>query len=156
MGITDLGFVQQPPVERPVFLCDVPRSCQDDSLSRYVGSQNTTNTTTDIQQNFIGDFKIGNMRNRLVAGVDYFNSKSNGSSNYILFDKVSSTGADPKYASLSEAAVNAKLSGNTPSRSNSNSNTYSVYFSDVLNLTDQLLLMASLRLDHFDDKVPIM
>lgn len=125
---------------------------RDDSLSRYVGSQNTTNTTTDIQQNFIGDFKIGNMRNRLVAGVDYFNSKSNGSSNYILFDKVSSTGADPKYASLSEAAVNAKLSGNTPSRSNSNSNTYSVYFSDVLNLTDQLLLMASLRLDHFDDK----
>lgn len=125
---------------------------RDDTLSRYVGSQNTTGTTVDIQQNFIGDFKIGNMRNRLVVGFDYFNSKSNGSSNYILFDKISSTGADPNYTNLSEAAVNAKLSGNTPSKSNSNANTYSVYFSDVLNATDRLLLMASLRLDYFDDK----
>ncbi|MFV0310127.1 MAG: TonB-dependent receptor plug domain-containing protein, partial [Dysgonomonas sp.] len=119
---------------------------RDDTLSRYVGSQNTTGTTVDIQQNFIGDFKIGNMRNRLVVGFDYFNSKSNGSSNYILFDKISSTGADPNYTNLSEAAVNAKLSGSTPSKSNSNANTYSVYFSDVLNVTDRLLLMASLRL----------
>ncbi|MDR1501075.1 MAG: TonB-dependent receptor [Prevotella sp.] len=125
---------------------------RDDTLSRYVGSQNTTGTTVDIQQNFIGDFKIGNMRNRLVVGFDYFNSKSNGSSNYILFDKISSTGADPNYTNLSETAVNAKLSGNTPSKSNSNANTYSVYFSDVLNVTDRLLLMASLRLDYFDDK----
>lgn len=125
---------------------------RDDTLSRYVGSQNTTGTTVDIQQNFIGDFKIGNMRNRLVVGFDYFNSKSNGSSNYILFDKISSTGADPNYTNLSEAAVNAKLSGSTPSKSNSNANTYSVYFSDVLNVTDRLLLMASLRLDYFDDK----
>lgn len=125
---------------------------RDDTLSRYVGSQNTTGTTMDIQQNFIGDFKIGNMRNRLVVGVDYFNNKSNGSSNYILFDKISSTGADKNYANLSEAAVNAKLAGNTPSRSNSNSNTYSAYFSDILNITDKLLLMASLRLDYFDDK----
>lgn len=125
---------------------------KDDTLSRYVGSQNTTNTTMDIQQNFIGDFKIGNMRNRLVVGFDYFNSKSNGSSSYILFDRISSTGADKNYTKLSEQAVNEKLAGGIPSRSTSNSNTYSVYFSDVLNITDQLLLMASLRLDNFDDK----
>ena len=125
---------------------------KDDTLSRYVGALNSTNTTIDIQQNFIGDFKIGNMRNRLVVGVDYFNNKSNGSSNYILFDRISSTGADKNYTSLSEATVNAKLSGSTPSKSNTNSNTYSAYFSDVLNITDQLLLMASFRLDHFDDK----
>jgi iron complex outermembrane receptor protein len=29
-------------------------------------------TTDNIQQNFIGDFKIGNHRNRLVVGLDYF------------------------------------------------------------------------------------
>lgn len=125
---------------------------QDDTLSRYVGDQNTTTMTYDIQQNFIGDFKIGNMRNRLVAGLDYFYSKENSTSNYLLFDKISSTGTDPNYSKLSEASAKATLANGTPSRSITKANTYSAYFSDVLNVTDRLLVMASLRLDYFDNK----
>ncbi len=41
----------------------------DTLLSRYVRAQNSTGTTLDIQQNFIGDFKLLGMRNRLVAGL---------------------------------------------------------------------------------------
>lgn len=125
---------------------------KDDSLNRWVGSQNATGTTMDIQQNFIGDFKIGNLRNRLVVGLDYFHTKSNDASSYILFDKVASQGTDPSYAKINAASVEAALGGNTPSKSISKSNIYSAYFSDVLNLTDQLLVMASLRLDHFSNE----
>lgn len=124
---------------------------KDDSLSRYVGEQNTTTSTLDIQQNFIGDFKIGSMRNRLVVGFDYFYNKENSNSNYVLFDNVSSTGADPNYSMLNKASANEALAKGTPYKSISKANTYSMYFSDVLNVTDRLLLMASLRLDHFDN-----
>ena len=33
-------------------------------------------TTNNIQQNFIGDFKIGKLRNRMVVGVDYYQQDS--------------------------------------------------------------------------------
>lgn len=125
---------------------------KDDTLSRYVGEQNTTTSTFDVQQNFIGDFKIGSMRNRLVLGLDYFYTKENSSSNYVLFDKVSSVGTDPNYNKLNQASANEALAKGTPYRSISKANTYSAYFSDVLNVTDKFLLMASLRLDHFDNK----
>jgi iron complex outermembrane receptor protein len=42
---------------------------------------NTNFIATDIQQNFIGDFKIGKFRNRMVAGLDYYN-------NYNDFDRL--------------------------------------------------------------------
>ena len=41
-------------------------------LGRYFNYQDNKNVTTDIQQNFIGDFKIGKLRNRIVVGLDYF------------------------------------------------------------------------------------
>lgn len=125
---------------------------KDDTLSRYVGDQNATTNTFDIQQNFIGDFKIGSLRNRLVAGIDYFSSSENSSSNYIKFDDISSKGGDPHYGALSKAGVQAKLAESTPYTSISDMRIYSAYFSDVLNVTDRLLLMASLRLDYFDNR----
>ncbi|WP_353121880.1 TonB-dependent receptor [Dysgonomonas capnocytophagoides] len=124
---------------------------KDDILSRWVGAQNATTNTFDIQQNFIGDFKIGNLRNRLVVGVDYFSSNDNSSSNYIKFDEVSSKG-DSHYGDLSKAAVDTLLARSTPYASITNTRVYSAYFSDVLNVTDRLLLMASLRLDYFDNR----
>ncbi|MDZ7607411.1 MAG: hypothetical protein U5K79_17905 [Cyclobacteriaceae bacterium] len=45
-----------------------------DTFGRYISLRNGETNTTDIQQNFIGDFKIGNLRNRVIVGVDYFKS----------------------------------------------------------------------------------
>lgn len=39
----------------------------------WITKESSQTSTSDIQQNFIGDFKIGTMRNRLVVGLDYFN-----------------------------------------------------------------------------------
>src|SRR5690606_14181266 len=44
-----------------------------DTFTRFITKLNGETITTDIQQNFIGDFKIGNFRNRIVAGLDYYN-----------------------------------------------------------------------------------
>lgn len=125
----------------------------DTLLSRYVGAQNSTGTTLDLQQNFIGDFKVLGLRNRLVAGIDFFSNKGNNNTGYVLFDNVNSVKPDdPRYGQISKAAVEAKLAAVNPARNITTQYTYSAYASDVLNVTDQLLLMASLRVDRFDNK----
>jgi iron complex outermembrane receptor protein len=53
-------------------------------FTRFISKRNGETLATDIQQNFIGDFKIGNLRNRLVAGIDYYRSNiRNGSSGWV-------------------------------------------------------------------------
>src|SRR5690606_6449416 len=44
----------------------------DNEFSQYFHKELQTTHTTNIQQNFNGDFKIGSLRNRLVAGLDYY------------------------------------------------------------------------------------
>jgi iron complex outermembrane receptor protein len=126
----------------------------DTLLSRYITDQTAISTTTGIQQNFIGDFKIGKMRNRLVLGLDFLNIQShNNNTPYVLFDMVNSVEVnDPRYGQLNRQALDAKFASNPSStRTLSKGSNYSVYFSDVLNLTENFIAMASLRLDHFDN-----
>lgn len=128
----------------------------NNSIARDVWAIDGRSNTLQIQQNFTGDFKIGGLRNRLVAGIDYLNqsaaikySDPNGGTD--SFDVLNITGAMPTYNNFNKAKVDS-LFQNTPvstSYSRYNTNTYSVYASDVLNITDNLLAMASLRVDYF-------
>ncbi|MFH7002335.1 TonB-dependent siderophore receptor [Flavobacterium bizetiae] len=122
--------------------------------------------TTDIQQNFIGDFKIGNMRNRLVVGLDYFskntiyngtgwawvyNVNAQGEKNYI--DPATGLivpGNPARDRVLTQSSVDNILSTTGVKDNNIKDATYSVYASDVINITSKLIAMASLRLDYFD------
>lgn len=127
----------------------------DEMLERNISLQNSVNTTTDIQQNFIGDFKIAGLRNRLVVGLDYLNQTvNNDNSPYIVFDNTSGITADANYVKLSRSAVEAKLAASTlaPTKNNIKSNIYSTYASNVLNITDRLVAMLSLRVDRFQNK----
>lgn len=45
-----------------------------ENFARYISKRNSETNTTDIQQNFLGDFKIAGLRNRIVIGLDYYNS----------------------------------------------------------------------------------
>lgn len=120
-------------------------------------------TTDNIQQNFIGDFKIGNLRNRLVVGLDYFLQTTkyqypyydaNGYSNVFLpYDIVNldSTSAwDPvsrdKFKTIDRKSTESDIS---------RFSTLSAYVSNVLNITDNFLVMASVRMDHYknDDTI---
>lgn len=132
------------------------RKATDDSLERNISYQNTINTTFDVQQNFTGDFKIANLRNRLVAGLDYVRVKvNNDNSPYIVFDFVDGLRNDDKnYVKISRSAVDQKIAASTaaPTRNHSTTYTYSAYVADVLNITDELIAMLSLRVDRFNSK----
>lgn len=128
----------------------------DEMLERNVSLQNTVNTATDLQQNFIGDFKLLGLRNRMIVGLDYLNQTiNNDNSPYIVFDNVS--GLNPKdvnYTKISKPAVESRLAASTaaPTKNNTKSNIYSMYASDVLNITDRLMGMLSLRVDRFENR----
>lgn len=134
-------------------------------LNRYISDQNSETFGTDIQQNFIGDFTIGEMRNRVVAGLDYFNRNvvnnnsayvGNGSiyigNNIEQFNAVLGI-TEPPFIDdsgiLSQAGTDALLSNSRRVASSTKEEIYSAYVQDVLNITPSLSVMASLRADRF-------
>ncbi|UGS22853.1 TonB-dependent siderophore receptor [Flavobacterium channae] len=127
-------------------------SANGDEFTRFISKADGTFYTTDIQQNFIGDFKIGNMRNRMVAGLDYYNSRLlNGGTGRVANGTVSLVnGTDTGV--LTQAGTDALLTGSFAGNTEANQEIMSAYVSDVLNVTNKLSVMASLRLDYFDGK----
>ncbi|WP_444660168.1 TonB-dependent siderophore receptor [Flavobacterium columnare] len=124
-----------------------------DEFTRYVSKRNGQTLGTDIQQNFIGDFKIGNLRNRLVAGVDYYVSNiQNGSSGWVDNGTVSLTNQTDT-GDVTQAGVDNLLVGSFEGNSTAETKILSAYFSDVLNITDKLSVMGSLRVDNFKGSV---
>lgn len=104
--------------------------------------------TQQFQQNFIGDFKIGNLRNRLLVGLDYFRTSVESYRASLSYDEipVTATGAQLliREARVDSLRTSAKYAGGRDV-----TNSYGLYVSDVLNITDRLLLMASLRANRF-------
>lgn len=127
-------------------------------FDQYIHKDNHISNTLDIQQNFNGDFKLGNMRNRVLVGLDYFNNNviDNGTG-YSLMRQVTPQGGiieiDPAHPiAATQSAVDALLAGTGASTSNSSNTVFAAYASDVLNITPVLSVMASLRADYFVNK----
>lgn len=122
-------------------------------------NEDQTIQTIDIQQNFNGDFKIGNMRNRLVAGLDYYhrNFKDNGSG-WVTGRNISPQGdvmavePYPAPVPLNRYSIDTLLAASGSQFSQIKNGSYAAYFSNVLNLTPALAVMVSLRADYFDSK----
>lgn len=103
-------------------------------------------TTNNIQQNFIGDFKIGKLRNRMVVGVDYYQQDSKNqypmfkNSVFAVYDQVKLDDTTA-WQGISRSAVN-----NLPRTATNNQtdtfSTISGYVSDVLDVTPSLHVMA--------------
>jgi iron complex outermembrane receptor protein len=136
----------------------------DDTFTRYISKQNANTETTDIQQNFIGDFKIANLRNRVVIGADYFTAtQTSNNTGYAFYGNITPEGgsngdnpftpeveedAYPLSSSGVDAALESQAIGNNKSRYH----IYSLYASDVLDITNNFSAMVGLRLDHFDNE----
>ncbi|MDH7460374.1 TonB-dependent receptor [Chitinophagaceae bacterium 26-R-25] len=115
-------------------------------------SDNSSDQVIELQQNFIGESKIGNLKNRFVSGVDYFRQHTDQVFSAITFDTVNAMGSIPNYNKFNRVNLDAMYATKGPDFSfptNFVSNTYSAYAFDVLNLTDNLLVTAGLRFDHF-------
>lgn len=112
---------------------------------------NTNFIATNVQQNFIGDFKIGNFRNRMVVGLDYYNNSNDfdritiNTSTFDFTNPPANSGATKQIVDTMAEAGNGTL------RKEKNSdNTYAAYVSDVFNFSEKLSLMASLRVDRYE------
>ncbi|WP_184550561.1 TonB-dependent receptor [Mucilaginibacter sp. FT3.2] len=110
---------------------------------------------TNVQQNFIGDFKIGHFRNRVVAGLEYYNQKSNNTNVTVIMPAISYLTPGAAYNNFTADKVSALVAAAAPKVGDyvqNNQSSYAAYVSDVFNLTDRLNAMASIRVDRFDNK----
>jgi iron complex outermembrane receptor protein len=123
-----------------------------DSFTRFISDRNGQTITTDFQQNFIGEFNLGKLKNRMVVGLDYYDqSIFNGSTGWVANGTVTlSDGNDTGI--LTQAGVDNLLRNSFEGNSTGKSTVLSAYFSDVINLRSNLALMASLRADRFEGK----
>jgi len=120
-----------------------------DSFTHYAAKINAETRTTDIQQNFIGKFNLGKLKNRIVIGFDYFSIfKKDNSTGWSGIGTVTLSNSTTTSV-LSNAAVDAILADTNVSNSSATQETYSAYVSDVVNITPTLSAMLSLRIDQF-------
>ena len=47
-------------------------------FTRYMNNQDSMTLTSDVQKNFIGDFKFLGMRNRIAGGIGHLNFQPAG------------------------------------------------------------------------------
>jgi len=119
----------------------------DSTIARSVRNQ-TPETFGNIQfqQNFIGDFNLGKLRNRVVIGLDY---------NYNYYDLYRATVSYDvvnllhNIPDMNAEKINALSYEKGFSASSNKSYSYGAYISDVLNITPALMAMLSVRADHF-------
>lgn len=130
-----------------------PRWLTDSTMTRNIGLYSArTLAFVQLQQNFNGDFKIGKLRNRMVIGADITQTKTKLDYTYTPYDTIN---VKHDFAPLYAQKVNALLASRTPGFYSNTQTSYSAYTSDVINITDQLLAMASVRVDHFVNKSSI-
>ncbi len=121
-------------------------------------TRKSRNNIFEVQQYFNGDFKIAGHRNRAVFGLDFTNINSNQnfySEDYIDIVPTNVSGFD--YSTFNNEMIShyydtadASLIQSYPIISKTN--IYSAFVSDVFNITDNLDVIAALRVDHFHNK----
>lgn len=119
---------------------------------RFISDRNGQTITTDVQQNFIGNFDLGRFKNKMVVGLDYYNSNIlNGSTGWVANGTVSlQDGSDTGI--LTRAGVDDLLKDSFEGNSTASNQVLSAYVSDVIEVLPQFSVMASVRVDRFSDQ----
>lgn len=127
----------------------------DSIISRFAANQNSVSQVVNAQQNFVGDFQIGDMRNRLLVGLDYLSQQTeNHNSPYVLVDSLNTSIDDPKYSNYGSAVIDAVIAASTSPRTNNRTRNqvFGAYVSNMLDVTPNLHVLLALRIDRFDNK----
>lgn len=140
-----------------------------DYMARMSRKFEDTFDSHQVQQNISGDFKIGEMRNRIVIGIDYYhqniksswrNFQSNkygslfGYAFQNIFDTVNINEPNANYYNFEKNRLDGLYQTSQIGTTDYGgiTNIYSTYVNDVLNITDHLLVNAGLRFDRFNAK----
>jgi iron complex outermembrane recepter protein len=119
------------------------------TFGRYISKRNGETNTTDLQQNFIGDFNIGKMRNRLLVGVDFYQSQIlNASTGWVGNGAVTLQDGNDS-GDLTQVGVDSLLIGTFEGVSTAKTQVVSAYVSNVISILPNLNAMVSLRVDNF-------
>ncbi|CAC9974085.1 TonB-dependent receptor [Flavobacterium panici] len=125
----------------------------NETLRQQVTNQDYPYYGTDIQQNFNGDFKIGSLRNRVVAGLDYYSVRATRNDATVNMPAINYRTPGDAYNNFTIDKIEPLFATATYTNYTSNDErTYSAYVSDVLNITDRLIIMAGLRADRYINK----
>jgi iron complex outermembrane receptor protein len=123
-------------------------------FTRYIADVGGETNTTGIQQNFVGNFNFGSVKNKLLVGLDYFQRDfiqgGTGWIGYGVVDIVNQS--DTKAGVLTKSSVDFALQGAGQEIGHAQAKIYSAYISDVVNILPNLSAMLSLRMDHFTGK----
>lgn len=129
-------------------------------------TKNSKDQFIELQQNFIGNFNIGQFRNRFLGGLDFTHHYSDQFFGGNTYDTITAykylkdtTGAiyRSQYQSFNRTNMDRlyqQVGDQFTYPANFIANTYSAYVSDMFNVTDNLMLLAAVRLDHFDNRGP--
>ncbi|MGN8070439.1 TonB-dependent receptor domain-containing protein [Mucilaginibacter sp. 22184] len=127
----------------------------DTGIRRQVTKEDYPYYITNVQQNFIGDFKIGKFRNRIVTGFEYYSQKSNFTNAVVNMPLINYKNPGAAYNNYTPEKVSALINAQAPKVGDyvqNNQSSFAAYVSDVFNITDRLNAMASLRIDRFINK----
>ncbi|GAA4807977.1 TonB-dependent receptor [Olivibacter ginsenosidimutans] len=125
----------------------------NDSLSRSMTYSNYYKSRDiDVQENIMGDFLLGTMRNRLLIGAELYSTNYRSNSAFTVFDTINVADPGKAYSALTMPALIDRVKNLPFSIGSSTQNTYSAYVQDALNITDKLIALASIRWDYFDNK----
>lgn len=126
-------------------------SANGDEFTRYISKLGGETNTTGIQQNFVGNFNIGKVKNKLLFGLDYFQRQFLlGGTGWAGFGTISLVNqTDTKAGELNQAAVNTALASTQNAIGSMETKIYSAYISDVVYILPNLSAMLSARVDHF-------
>ncbi|TYP88190.1 iron complex outermembrane receptor protein [Sphingobacterium allocomposti] len=127
----------------------------DTLINRFAADQDYVAKTVNAQQNFVGDFRLGNMRNRILIGADYlFQQAETHNSPYVLVDQINTSYDDPDYYKFNAASIDAAIAASNGAETNnrSRSQVFGAYVSNVLDITPSLHAHLALRMDYFDNK----
>ena len=117
-------------------------------------TQDSKKNYFQIQQNFNADFKIGSMRNRLVLGLDYLRVRDKQYFYGTTYDMINMTDAAVDITAFNGRNMRAKYAAGEVDFTyplDGTTETYSAYVADVLDLTDNVNVMAGVRFDYFDN-----
>lgn len=126
-------------------------SSNGNEFTRFITKAYGETNTTGIQQNFVGNFNIGSVKNKLLFGLDYLQREFLiGGTGWTGFGTISLINqTDTSFQNLNKSAVDNALAGTNQEINTMTAQIYSAYVSDVVNILPNLSAMLSLRLDHF-------
>lgn len=133
---------------------DVSNPQPTTNFQLYAQNTNARTKTLNLQQNFTGNFKLGDLQNKLLVGVDYLSNQIiDQSSNWGYLHTVNAQGeliyGEPE---INATNLNSALSGLGNVNTDTNQNVLGIYISDVINILPNLSAMASIRYDRFKYK----